>query len=53
MCQHLARLHKEIAAMDMHTPTGSRMLPTDRIDYSAIAERARSSCPAARAWRSG
>ena len=23
----------------MNAPTGSRMLPTDRIDYSAIAER--------------
>ena len=37
MCQHLARLQKEIVAMN--APTGSRMLPTDRIDYSAIAER--------------
>src|ERR1043165_9531277 len=37
LCQHPLRLQKENAVMK--APTGSRMLPTDRIDYSAIADR--------------
>ena len=39
LCQHRRRTMQETAAMNAPNPSGSRMLPTDRIAYSAIAER--------------